>query len=99
MRLGIPLSIEKAVPALLAGDELTDRPRPDRYGTPIRDRRRRRHRRGNDRRNARLVEASLGVLAYAIMGSRAALRAIMRRDFFDVRVEVTGSATIGVSRP
>lgn len=90
--LGIPLSVDKAVPALLEGDELViDLGRLDT---------------GGGRRfaiaagvgiDAEMIAETpgwlkrrLGVLAYAIMGSRAAIRAIVRRDFFDVRVEVDG---------
>jgi YegS/Rv2252/BmrU family lipid kinase len=88
--LGIPLSIEKAVPALLAGDEMmidlgrTDTGRRFAIAAGV----------GIDA--AMIAETPgwlkrrLGVLAYAIMGSRAAVRAITRREFFDVRVEVDG---------
>jgi YegS/Rv2252/BmrU family lipid kinase len=88
--LGIPLSIDKAVPALLGGDELlVDLGRLD-----------------NERRfaiaagvgiDAAMIAETpgwlkrrLGALAYAIMGSRAAIRAIVRSEFFDVRVDVDG---------
>jgi diacylglycerol kinase (ATP) len=89
--LGIPLSIERALPALLAGNEvLLDLGRLDsgrRFavaaGVGI---------------DARMVAETpgwlkrrLGVIAYAIMGARAALRAVIRRDYFDARVTVDGS--------
>ena len=90
--LGIPLSVDKAVPALLDGDELIiDLGRLDT---------------GGGRRfaiaagvgiDAEMIAETpgwlkrrLGVLAYAIMGSRAAIRAIVRGEFFDVRIEVDG---------
>lgn len=88
--LGIPLSIDRAVPALLTGDELmidlgrTDTGRRFAIAAGV----------GIDA--AMIAETPgwlkrrLGVLAYAIMGSRAAVRAIVRGDFFDVRVEVDG---------
>lgn len=88
--LGIPLSVHRAVDALLEGDELViDLGRFD-----------------NGKRFAIAagvgVDASmvaetpgwlkrrLGVLAYTIMGSRAALRAVLRRDFFLARVTIDG---------
>ncbi len=88
--LGIPLSIEKAVPALLGGDELMiDLGRVDtgqRFAIAAGV--------GIDAamiaETTRWLKHRLGVLAYAIMGSRAALRAIVRRDFFEVRVDVDG---------
>jgi YegS/Rv2252/BmrU family lipid kinase len=36
------------------------------------------------------LKRRLGVAAYAIIGTRAALRAVFRRDFFDVRLTVDG---------
>ena len=88
--LGIPLSIDTAVPALLDGDELLiDLGRLDtgrRFAIAA----------GVGIDAAMIAETPgwlkrrLGVLAYAIMGSRAALRAILRSDFFDARVEVDG---------
>jgi diacylglycerol kinase (ATP) len=36
------------------------------------------------------LKRRLGVLAYTIMGSRAALRAVLRRDFFHVRLTIDG---------
>jgi diacylglycerol kinase (ATP) len=38
----------------------------------------------------RWMKRRLGVLAYTIMASKAALRAVVLRQFFDVRVEVDG---------
>lgn len=90
--LGIPLSIDRAVAALTDGDEaLIDLGRF-----------------ANGRRFAIAagvgIDASmvaetpswlkrrLGVLAYTIMGSRAALRAVLRRDFFQVRLTIDGEA-------
>ena len=88
--LGIPLSVDKAVPALLDGDELlidlgrldTGRRFAIAAGVGI---------------DASMIAETpgwlkrrLGVLAYAIMGSRAAVRAVVGRDLFDVRVTVDG---------
>jgi YegS/Rv2252/BmrU family lipid kinase len=88
--LGIPLSIDKAVPALLSGDDLViDLGRLDtgrRFAIAA----------GVGIDAAMIAETPgwlkrrLGVLAYAIMGSRAAIRAIVRGDFFEVRIEVDG---------
>ena len=92
--LGIPLSIEKAVPALIDGDELLiDLGRLTGDATP-------------ERRfavaagvgiDAAMVEETtvwlkrrLGVLAYTLMGARAALRAVFRREFFQTSVTVDG---------
>lgn len=89
--LGIPLSIDRAVSALLAGEEaLIDLGRLDsgrRFaiaaGVGI---------------DARMVAETpgwlkrrLGVVAYAIIGTRAALHAVLRRDFFMARVIVDGA--------
>jgi diacylglycerol kinase (ATP) len=88
--LGIPLSVGRAVGALLEGGELViDLGRFS-----------------NGRRfaiaagvgiDAAMVAETpgwlkrrLGVLAYTIMGSRAALRAVLRRDFFQARVTIDG---------
>ncbi|HXT14490.1 MAG TPA: diacylglycerol kinase family protein [Gemmatimonadaceae bacterium] len=88
--LGIPLSVRRAVDALLDGEELLiDLGRFD-----------------NGRRfaiaagvgiDAAMVAETpgwlkrrLGVLAYTIMGSRAAVRAVLRRDFFQARVTIDG---------
>ena len=92
--LGIPLSIHAAVPALLAGDELViDLGCTDVPG-------------GGHRRfavaagvgiDAEMIAETpgwlkrrLGVIAYAVMGARAAVRAIVRGDFFLVRLTVDG---------
>ena len=87
--LGVPMSVEKAVPALLAGT----RKRIDlgvikghRFavaaGVGI---------------DAAMVEETptwlkrrLGVLAYTLMATRAALRAVLRRQFFLARIEIDG---------
>jgi len=88
--LGIPLSIDRAAPALLGGDELViDLGRLDngrRFAIAA----------GVGIDAAMIAETPgwlkrrLGVLAYAIMGSRAAIRAITHGDFFEVRVDVDG---------
>jgi len=87
--LGVPMRVEKAVPALLAGT----RKRIDlgvikghRFavaaGVGI---------------DAAMVEETptwlkrrLGVLAYTLMATRAALRAVLRRQFFLARIEIDG---------
>jgi diacylglycerol kinase (ATP) len=87
--LGVPMRVEKAVPALLAGS----RKRIDlgvvkghRFavaaGVGI---------------DAAMVEETpawlkrrLGVLAYTLMATKAALRAVLRRQFFLARIEVDG---------
>ena len=93
--LGIPLSIAKAVPALIEGEELlidlgrlTGASMPGRRfaiaaGVGI---------------DAAMVEETpswlkrrLGVLAYTMMGARAALRAVFRREFFQARVTIDGT--------
>ena len=88
--LGIPLSVDKAVPALLGGHEVViDLGRLD-----------------NGRRFAiaagvgidaamiaetpAWMKRRLGVLAYVIMGSRAAMRTVTRGEMFDVRIQVDG---------
>lgn len=86
--LGIPLSIPRAVPALLDGDDLMiDLGRLDsgrRFAIAA----------GVGIDAAMIAETPewlkrrLGVLAYTIMGSRAALRAVLRREFFRARVTV-----------
>ncbi len=88
--LGIPLSVGRAIPALLDGSEqLIDVGRlanGGRFaiaaGVGI---------------DARMVaetpvwlKRQLGVLAYTIMGARAALRAVLRRDYFIARITVDG---------
>jgi diacylglycerol kinase (ATP) len=89
--LGIPLSIRKAIPVLLEGHELLiDLGRLDSgrhfaiaAGVGI---------------DAAMVAETpgwlkrrLGVLAYTIMGTRATLRAVLRRDFFQARLTVDGT--------
>jgi diacylglycerol kinase (ATP) len=89
--LGIPLSVDRAVAALLGENEaLIDLGRFDsgrRFaiaaGVGI---------------DARMVAETpgwlkrrLGVVAYAIIGTRAAVRAVVRRDFFDARVTIDGT--------
>jgi diacylglycerol kinase (ATP) len=86
--LGIPLAVPDAIAALLDGDELLiDLGRFDsgrRFAIAA----------GVGIDAAMIAETPdwlkrrLGVLAYTIMGSRAALRAILRRDFFRARVTV-----------
>jgi diacylglycerol kinase (ATP) len=86
--LGIPLSVPEAVSALVDGDELLiDLGRFDsgrRFAIAA----------GVGIDAAMIAETPdwlkrrLGVLAYTIMGSRAALRAVLRRDFFRTRVTV-----------
>lgn len=89
--LGIPLSVKRAVPALLDGMELKiDLGRLDsgrRFaiaaGVGI---------------DASMVAETpgwlkrrLGVLAYTLMGTRAALRAVIGRGFFQARVTIDGT--------
>jgi diacylglycerol kinase (ATP) len=89
--LVIPLSIDKALTALLGGTEIiidlgrfpTGRKFAIAAGVGI---------------DARMVAETpgwlkrrLGVIAYTIMGTRAALRAVLRREFFDARVTVDGT--------
>lgn len=88
--IGIPLNVERAVPALLSGDQLDiDLGRftsGHRFaiaaGVGI---------------DASMVAETpdwlkrrLGVLAYTIVASRAALRAVFRQDFFQARITVDG---------
>lgn len=93
--LGIPLSIAKAVPALIDGDELViDLGRLTGGSVPAR---RFAIAAGVGIDAAMIAETPgwlkrrLGVLAYTIMGSRAALRAVFRREFFHARVTVDGA--------
>ncbi|HTI65608.1 MAG TPA: diacylglycerol kinase family protein [Gemmatimonadaceae bacterium] len=93
--LGIPLSIAKAVPALIDGDELViDLGRLTGGAVPAR---RFAIAAGVGIDAAMIAETPgwlkrrLGVLAYTIMGSRAALRAVFRREFFHTRVTVDGA--------
>lgn len=86
--LGIPLSVPRAVAALMDGDELLiDLGRFDsgrRFAIAA----------GVGIDAAMIAETPdwlkrrLGVLAYTIIGSRAALRAVLRREFFRARVTV-----------
>lgn len=88
--LGIPLDVRKAVPALLAGDVLeVDLGRFEsgrRFAVAA----------GVGIDAAMVAETPgwlkrrLGVLAYTIIATRAALRAVVRRQFFRVRVTVDG---------
>ena len=88
--LGIPLSVRGAVDALLAGDQLlVDLGRFDsgrRFAIAA----------GVGIDAAMVAETPswlkrrLGVLAYTIMGTRAALRAVLRRQFFHARITVDG---------
>lgn len=88
--LGIPLSIRRAVPALVEGEELlidlgrleSGRRFAIAAGVGI---------------DASMVAETpswlkrrLGVVAYTIMGARAAVRAVVRRDFFHTRVVIDG---------
>jgi diacylglycerol kinase (ATP) len=88
--LGIPLSIKHAVPALLSGGEVqidlgrfeSGRRFAIAAGVGI---------------DASMVAETpawlkrrLGILAYTMMGTRAALRAVLRREFFDVRLTIDG---------
>jgi YegS/Rv2252/BmrU family lipid kinase len=89
--MGIPLSIERAVPALCSGDEqLIDLGRFNsgrRFAIAS----------GVGIDAAMVAETPawlkrrLGVLAYVMMGSRAALRAVLFRRFFLVRLTVDGA--------
>jgi diacylglycerol kinase family enzyme len=88
--LGIPLSIPKAVRTLLGGEDLMiDLGRFDsgaHFAIAA----------GVGIDSAMVAETPgwlkrrLGVLAYTIMGSRAALRAVLRRDFFHARLTIDG---------
>ena len=89
--LGIPLSVRRAVAALVDGDDLLiDLGRLDsgrRFAIAA----------GVGIDAAMIAETPdwlkrrLGVLAYAIMGTRAAIRAISRREFVHARVTVDGT--------
>jgi diacylglycerol kinase (ATP) len=88
--LGVPLRIRTAIPALVDGSEaridmgLLDSGRYFAVAAGV----------GIDA--AMIAETPvwlkrrLGVLAYAIMGTRAALRAVLRREHFQVRITVDG---------
>jgi diacylglycerol kinase (ATP) len=89
--LGIPLSMKRAVPALLGGTELRidlgrfDSGRRFAIAAGV----------GIDAsmvaETPGWLKRRLGVLAYTIMGTRAALRAVLRRGFFQARVTVDGT--------
>jgi YegS/Rv2252/BmrU family lipid kinase len=88
--LGIPLAVKRAVPALLGGQELLiDVGRFESGGrfaiaAGV----------GVDAsmvaETPPWLKRRLGVLAYTLMGARAAVRAVWRREFFTVRVHVDG---------
>ncbi|MFI5229144.1 MAG: diacylglycerol/lipid kinase family protein [Gemmatimonadales bacterium] len=88
--LGIPLAVRRAVPALLQGHELLiDVGRFESGGrfaiaAGV----------GVDAsmvaETPRWLKRRLGVLAYTLMGARAAVRAVWRREFFTARVNVDG---------
>ena len=87
--LGIPMRVERAVPALLAGSRrridlgvVKGRRFAVAAGVGI---------------DAAMVQETpawlkrrLGVLAYTLIATRAALRAVLRRQFFQARIEVDG---------
>jgi diacylglycerol kinase (ATP) len=88
--LGIPLSIGRAIPALLSGGEVqidlgrfeSGRRFAIAAGVGI---------------DASMVAETpawlkrrLGVLAYTMMGTRAALRSVLRRQFFEARLTIDG---------
>lgn len=89
--LGIPLSVRRAVDKLVDGDELViDLGRFDsgrRFAIAA----------GVGIDAAMVAETPgwlkrrLGVLAYTLMGSRAAIRAVLRRKFFQARVTIDGT--------
>lgn len=88
--LGIPFRIQRAIPALIEGSELLiDLGRLDsgrRFAIAA----------GVGIDAAMVAETPswlkrrLGVFAYTIMGARATLRAVIRREFFDARLTVDG---------
>jgi diacylglycerol kinase (ATP) len=88
--VGIPLDVERAVPALLAGDsrriDLGRLPDGRFFAVAAGV--------GIDARMVRdtpgWMKRRLGVLAYAITATRAALAAVIRRDFFRVHLTVDG---------
>jgi diacylglycerol kinase (ATP) len=87
--LGVPMKIERAVPALLGGTlKRIDLGviRGHRFAVAAGV--------GIDaamvEETPRWMKRRLGVLAYTIIASRAALRAVLRRQFFLARVEVDG---------
>lgn len=89
--VGIPLDVEQAVPMLLAGDrrriDLGRLPGGRFFAVAAGV--------GIDARMVRdtpsWMKRRLGVLAYAITATRAALSAVIRRDFFRVRLTVDGA--------
>jgi diacylglycerol kinase (ATP) len=87
--LGIPRPVAKAVPALLGGSV-----RQIDLGVVLGHRFAVAAGVGIDaamvQETPRWMKRRLGVLAYTIMASKAALRAVVLRQFFDVRVEVDG---------
>jgi diacylglycerol kinase (ATP) len=98
--LGIPLDPKKAVPVLLSGEELhidlgrivgSDPPRHFAVAAGV----------GID--SAMVAETPswlkrrLGVLAYTITATRAALRSVLRQEFFQVRLTVDGEVFEGAA--
>lgn len=89
--VGIPLDVERAVPTLVAGDrrriDLGRLPDGRFFAIAAGV--------GIDARMVRdtpgWMKRRLGVLAYAITATRAALGAVIRRDFFRVRLTVDGA--------
>jgi diacylglycerol kinase (ATP) len=89
--LGIPLSVERAIPALIDGGELAidlgrfDSGRRFAIAAGV----------GVDANmvaeTPSWLKQRLGVLAYAIIGSRAALRAVLKQQQFGARVTVDGT--------
>ena len=88
--LGIPLSLHRAIPALVDGGELRidlgrfDSGRRFAIAAGV----------GIDAmmvaETPSWMKRRLGVLAYAIIGTRAALRAVLKRQFFRARVTIDG---------
>jgi diacylglycerol kinase (ATP) len=87
--LGIPLSVAKAVPSLLGGGI-----RQIDLGVVLGHRFAVAAGVGIDSamvaETPRWMKRRLGVLAYTLMATKAALRAVVLRRFFDVRIEVEG---------
>ena len=87
--LGIPRSVTKAVPALLSGGV-----RQIDLGVALGHRFAVAAGVGIDsalvQETPRWMKRRLGVLAYTLMAAKAALRAVVLRRFFDVRIEVDG---------
>ena len=89
--LGIPLSVERAIPSLLEGRELAidigrfDSGRRFAIAAGV----------GIDAsmiaETPSWLKRRLGVLAYAIMGTRAALRAVLKQQRFNVRITIDGA--------